>query len=97
MEIDRKFRFIGFNPSKPNKIVTEENAVLFLASDPAFLLMLPAYREMCIKLGAKENQIEGIDLLIQRVERFQLDNPRLVKAPDIDDGPEAAKVLAPNP
>ena len=96
MEIDRKFRFIGYNPSKHGTIYTEEDGVLFLAKDRAFLETLPTYREKLVELGADARQVAGVDLLIERVRRYQEENPRLVKVPDVDDGPEAAAVLRPN-
>jgi hypothetical protein len=96
MEIDRKFRFIGFNPSKSGKIVTEEDGIIVLASDKALPQTLMFYHAECKRLGAEPRQLGGIALLIGRVEAYQRANERKVKVADVDEGPEAAAVLKPN-
>lgn len=81
--IDRKFKIIAHCKAHQHRY-TEANAVLFVAKDKAFLAVLPEYRRICQELGAKEDQLKGIDLLIERVKRFQAENPDKIKVPDVD-------------
>jgi len=68
--IDRKFKFIAFNPCK-GTIYTEKNAVLFLAKDAGLLPTLDRYLKFCENSGCDSNHIESIELLMGRVRRFQ--------------------------
>ena len=68
--IDRKFKFVAFNPCK-GTVYTEEDAVLFLAKDRVVLPMLRFYRDECKIIGCGSEHLESIDLLIGRVKRFQ--------------------------
>lgn len=71
MDIDRKYQILAINPCSGNTH-TQEDAVLFLAKDKAFLEgALPGYRQRCIELGANPAHIESIDLLIERVRVYQ--------------------------
>ena len=69
--IDRKFKILAINPCK-GTIYTEENAILLCAKDMAVVPALEAYREACIDLDCGSEHIEAVDLLIERVEDFQL-------------------------
>ena len=93
--IDRKFKFIAVHTTKKT-IFTEDDAVLFLAKDAALPATLKFYHQECRGMGADPKQLEGIKLLIDRVDQYQRMNPKRVKVPDVDDGPEAAVVLKPN-
>jgi hypothetical protein len=68
--IDRKFRILAVNPIN-GKIYTEKNALLLCAKDAAVPAALFAYRSECQKIGANEEHIASIDLLLRRVEAFQ--------------------------
>lgn len=68
--IDRKFKFIAFDPCK-GTIYTEENAIVFLAKDRAVLPMLFAYIEECKRLECGQDHIESVELLRKRVNNFQ--------------------------
>lgn len=81
MKIDRKFT-ITANAIHNGKHYDEHDAVLFLAKDRAFLLTLPDYRRHCEEIGAGPDQLRALDLLIERVTRFQAENP--TKVPDVD-------------
>ncbi len=71
MVIDRKFKILAVNPCK-GTIYTDENAVLFCAKDKAFLEgALPAYRDKCLELGCGAEHIASVELLIERVKKFQ--------------------------
>ena len=81
MVIDRKYKISAVNPCSGN-IHTENDAVLFLAKDQAFLNVLPKYLEESRKLGANPAHLESIQLLIERVTEYQMNNGS--KVPDTD-------------
>ena len=81
--IDRKFK-IDATAREHGTDYDENHAVLFLAKDRALFGTLGYYRSECERLGAAPDQLRGIDLLIQRVERYQSVNANLVKTPDVD-------------
>jgi hypothetical protein len=68
--IDRKFQILAVNPANGHRY-TERDALLLCAKDKAVPVALKAYRDECRVIGANPEHIESIDLLIQRVERFQ--------------------------
>lgn len=90
MDIDRKFA-INAMAHGSKKVYTENNAVLFLAKDRAFLATLPEYRRQCELLGCDENQLRAVDLLIKRVTQYQEDNE--TKIPDVDPKKEYRALL----
>ncbi len=73
MEIDRKFHIAAVHKTK-GKGVTDAEAVLFLCKDNAFPATLQFYRAECIRLGVGTAQIEGLDLLIERVALWRRHN-----------------------
>lgn len=89
MSIDRKFKIQAASIVSGNTH-TEDDAVLFLAKDKAFLLTLPTYLQKCKDVGAGQDQIKAVELLIKRVEQYQADNLHLVKVPDVDPIVEAS-------
>ncbi len=93
MSIDRKFT-IRAVAHKSKKCYTEDNAALFLAKDKAFLLALPFYLEKCKEVGAGPDQIKAVELMIERVRKFQEENPAEVKVPDVDPVVEASCLQA---
>ena len=68
--IDRKFKILAINPCKGN-IYTEENALLLCAKDKAVVPALKAYHKACGELGCQQSHLRSIELLIERVEKFQ--------------------------
>lgn len=93
--VERKFAFaaIGLEHGTTH---SQDCAVLFLAKDRAFPAVLRFYRNECERIGAGMAQLLGVDLLLERVERYQAANPQLVKVPDVDDGPAGAPIIAAN-
>ena len=86
--IDRKFRIEAICVAHRHRY-TEEDSVLFKAADAAFnRAVMDAYKREAIKLGANPRQILGIDLLIERIEKYKALNPDKVKVPDVDEGLE---------
>ena len=92
--IDRKFE-IQARCIEHDHVYDDRHAVLMLAKDLALPNTLRFYRSECLRLGAAENQLRGIDLLIERVDRYQAANPTVCKVPDVDDG-RGDHILAPN-
>ena len=76
------------------KRYTERDSVLFLCKDLAVPAMLRFYRDQCVALRCRKNQLRAIDLLIGRVDRWQADHPELLKVADIE-GREALVYPAP--
>lgn len=68
--IDRKYKIMAVNPCSGN-VHTEEDAILFLAKDLAVLPMLETYVEECNLLGCEATHLDSINLLIERVEKYQ--------------------------
>jgi len=79
MTIDRKFIIAAQNPVNGKKY-SQENSLLLCAKDRAVPAALMAYRDECIKLESNIEHIQSINLLINRVKKFQLHNES--KAPD---------------
>ncbi len=90
--IDRKFE-IHARSRTSGATYTEEEAVLFLARDTAFALTLPTYLENCKKVGAGEDQIKAVELLIERVANYRKANPDKIKVPDVDPKSEPACLI----
>jgi hypothetical protein len=86
MPIDLKFRFLAVC-TEHNHVHTHDDGLVFLAHDKALVPTLRFYRAECERLGAGEAQLRGIDLLIGRVEDWQVERPDLVKVADLDDTP----------
>lgn len=93
LPIDRKF-VIRAKAIKSGKRYDENSAALFLAKDKAFLLALPHYLEACKTVGAGPEQLKAVELMIERVKKFQADNPQEVKIPDVDPVVEASCLTA---
>ena len=81
-EIDRKFKIMAVNPCKMNRLYTEKNSILFSAHDAALIPTLETYRKECERLGCEPEHLESIELLIDRVKVYQVNNSTSVKRPD---------------
>ena len=68
--IDRKFRFVAVNPCN-NHVYTEENGIVFAAKDKALPEALRAYYKECRRLHCDSSHLESVNLLIERIVRFQ--------------------------
>lgn len=92
--VDRKFTFLA-RSSESGKTYDEQDGVVFLAKDKAVGPTLRFYREECERIGASPAQLRGVDLLIERVDRYQAANPSVLKVADIDEE-KGAHIIAPN-
>jgi len=93
--IDRKFRFNAISSEHAN-FYTEREGVLFLAKDKLLPATLRFYRDLCASSGVDGRQLLGVDLLIQRVEKYQKENPAQLKFPDVDSGERGEEIIRPN-
>ena len=85
VKLDRKFKATVFKV-KDGSYVPEDQWVVFLAKDNAFLPTLSFYLEECARQGADERQLAAVRLLIAQVETWRAANPDKCKVPDIRDG-----------
>jgi hypothetical protein len=92
--IDRKFRIAALC-REHDHAYNEGHAILLLAKDLAVPATLRFYRQECERIGAAPAQLQGIDLLIERVDRYQAANPHVLKVPDVDED-RGAHIVAPN-
>ena len=79
--VDMKFIFTGVNPCT-KRIVTQDNALVFKASDNAIVETLRFYHDECRRKGCGDKQLEGVARMIQRVVRWRSENPGLCKIAD---------------
>ena len=95
--IDRKF-MISATPwnNEGAHPYTEFTSVLFLAKDVLLVPLLEYYLRLCGQYHVDDAQTKGVRLLIGRVEAWQKANLDKLKLPDVDPGPEADRVCAPN-
>lgn len=93
-DLDRKFIFTA-TKTKDGVTVTQKEAIIFLAKDNLLIPTLTYYKELCIRSGASDEQVVGVDLLINRVLTWRNCNQDKLKYPDIGDE-EAEYVCKPN-
>lgn len=91
--LDRKYR-ITATSTEHGGSHTEYDSVLFLAKDKLLLPLLHDYLALCMHEGVDERQIQGVELLIERVKWWQEHNP--TKTPDVDTGPSGIHITLPN-
>lgn len=92
--IDRKYTFCATS-TESGAEHSHLDAMIFLAKDRNLPDTLRYYQNRCQETGASAEQHQGITLLIERVERFQRENPQLIKVADVR-MPDMANILAPN-
>lgn len=85
MKLDGKFYGVLVK-AKNNTIVPDDEYVVFLAKDNAFLRALAAYKQECINIGAGIEQITSVQRLIDRVDAWREANPDKCKTPDVERG-----------
>jgi hypothetical protein len=81
--IDWKFKFEGHNPCT-GKEVSQDNAMIFKASDGCLPDLLVHYISLLTLRGASVEQLRAVSLLRDRVIRWQHANLREVKTPDLN-------------
>jgi len=93
--VDRKFKFTAIS-NKSGKEYTEKNAIVFLVKDSLLPNMLDAYIGLCSEAQVDERQLKGMQLLKDRVMRWQRENQKLVHKPDVEEGREEKRVCKAN-
>ena len=91
--LDRKYRITAISTEHGGSH-TEYDSVLFLAKDKLLVPTLQYYLVLCHSEGVDERQLEGVKLLLKRVEWYQKHNE--TKLPDVDTGPSGIHVTEPN-
>ena len=76
MNIDRKYRILAINPTTGHAH-NQNDSILFLAKDLAVVPMLQEYYVQCRKLGCDAHHLKSVDLLINRVKAFQLNESKV--------------------
>lgn len=89
--LDRKFKIKAVS-IKSGKMYTQKNAILFLGKDKLLPDLLDKYIELCSKAGVDRAQLVGVQLLKDRVMRYQRENIKKVKLPDVSEGVEEKRV-----
>jgi hypothetical protein len=81
MKLDKKFYGQIFKV-KNNELVPEDEYVVFLAKDNAFIVALERYLEVCRYLNCDDEQITQTELLIKHVNQWRVEHPERCKNPD---------------
>lgn len=82
--IDEKGQLV--KTSNGTVIDESEPTILFRGRDWLCLPLLMHYRELCVKDGCNEHQLEQIDGMIDRFKKFAEENPAVMKQPGITRG-----------
>lgn len=80
MKMDNKY--IGDVFKNNGTLVPRDEWIVFRAKDLALIPTLQSYLRECIRLGCDQEHLNGIDKLMQRVYKFQKENPEICKKPD---------------
>jgi hypothetical protein len=80
-KLDAKFSGVIFKV-KDGSIVPDDEYMVFLAKDQAFLPTLRFYREECKRIGADDDHIAAVDRTIKRLLNWRGNNPHRLKVPD---------------
>jgi hypothetical protein len=81
VKLDAKF-YGEIRKVKNDTLVPDDEYMVFLAKDNAFLPTLEFYRDECKRQGADAEQIAAVDRGIQRVRDWRLANTHRLKTPD---------------
>lgn len=84
-KLDGKF-YGTIYKNKDGSRVPDDQFVVFLAKDKAFLPTLRFYFDECERQGAEQSQLNAVIALIARVEAWQAAHPELMKVPDVHPG-----------
>lgn len=68
------------------EVPENEPLVLFRGRDRLAVQLLKIYRLMCVEDGCNDFQLEQVDEMIKRFEKFAEENPATMKQPGITRG-----------
>ena len=80
-KLDAKFSGVIFKV-KDGTIVPDDEYMVFLAKDQAFLPTLKFYRDECMRLHADDEHIAAVERTIDRLIKWREDNQSRLKVPD---------------
>lgn len=80
-KLDAKFSGVIFKV-KDGTIVPDDQYMVFLTKDRAFLPTLKFYRAECERIGADEEHLAAVDRTIERAVIWRLHNAEKMKVPD---------------
>lgn len=86
-QIDEKHSIDGdriIKTATGEEVPENEPVILYRGRDRLALPMMRFYRELCVKDGATDYQLESMDRMIARFEKFAKENP--TKQPGITEG-----------
>lgn len=81
MKLNIKF-YGEIRKAKDDSVVPDDQYMVFLVKDNAFLPTLHFYRSYCIQLGADNEHIAAVDRTIERAMAWRAAHPDLCKVPD---------------
>ncbi len=81
MKLDAKFEGIIYKV-KDGTMVPDDEYIVFLAKDNAFAAILPLYYNKCVELNCDEEQLAAVASMIDRLNKWRVDNPERLKNPD---------------
>jgi hypothetical protein len=81
VKLDAKF-YGEVRKAKDDSVVPEDEWIVFLAKDNAFLPTLEFYLDRCLDLGCDHEHIEAVERTIARAEAWRAANPDKLKNPD---------------
>ena len=84
-KLDGKFHGEIFR-NKDNRVEPVDSWIVFVARDNALIPTLEFYYHECKRQGAALPQLEAINELIQRVNKWRNSNPEKCKVPDVEPG-----------
>jgi len=85
MKLDSKVYGV-IHKNKDNTIIPEDEFIVFRPSDNAVPAMLVFYKEECSRLGAKPEQLQAVEGLIDRVYHWRAEHPERCKVADVEPG-----------
>lgn len=80
-KLDAKFSGVIFKV-KDGSIVPDDEYMVFLAKDNAFLPTLQFYRAECVRIGADKEHIAAVDRTIGRLMDWRSAHHHRLKIPD---------------
>lgn len=93
--VERKYWLQAVSRQGTGRVWTHDHAMVFLARDVALPAVLRYYLDICQAHGAAGAQIRALELLTERVNRYQAANPDAVKVADVDPT-RGAHLIEPN-
>ena len=80
-KLDAKF-YGTIMKAKDSTVLTDDEYMVFLVKDRAFLPTLKFYRAECERIGSDRENLDSIDRAISRAEQWQAAFPHRMKVPD---------------